>query len=119
MTEDRRIAPRHNAYLGAELDLGEGPVRSAITHDGSATGLLLLTRATLEVGQNLSIRCFVKEGHVITVPGKVVRHEALGPEENSLWRSKVAIVMEAPHPELAEHIAAVAERQAQTYGKEG
>ena len=34
MSDERRQAPRHHAYVGAEIDLGDGPVRSAITHDG-------------------------------------------------------------------------------------
>ncbi len=117
MSDDRRVAQRHTAYLGAEIDLGDGPVRSAITHDGSATGLLLLTRASLELGQTVNIRCFITAANVVSIPGKVVRHEELGPEENSLWRCKVAVQM-AENPELAAHFASVSERQAVTYGKE-
>jgi hypothetical protein len=52
------------------------------------------------------------------VRGKVVRQEQLGPEENSLWRSKVAVEMTEPNPELAKHFEKVSARQAVTYGKD-
>ncbi len=116
MSDERRHAPRHHAYIGAEIDLGDGPVRSAITHDGSATGLMLLTRASLEIGHKVNIKCFLAEGRAIPITGKVVRQEDLDPEENSLWRVKVAVVMDAPSDELAEHFEELAQRQAKTYG---
>ncbi len=118
MSDERRQAPRHHAYVGAEIDLGDGPVRSAITHDGSASGLLLLTRAKLDTGSDVTINCFLGEGIPVVVRGKVVRQEPLGPEENSLWRSKVAVEMAEPNPELAKHFEKVSARQAVTYGKD-
>lgn len=117
MSDERRHAPRHHAYIGAEIDLGDGPVRSAITHDGSATGVLLLTRAELTPGQKVAIRCFLAEGSVVPLSGKVVRQEALSNEENSLWRMKVAIEVDEPNDELARHFEQLAEQQAKTYGK--
>ncbi|MEZ4220461.1 MAG: PilZ domain-containing protein [Polyangiaceae bacterium] len=117
MSEERRHAPRHTAYLGAELDLGDGPVRSAITHDGSSTGLLLLTRAELAADQEVTIRCFLGKGEPVMLKGIVVRQEALSPEENSLWRSKVAVKLEGDNPELAKHFEEIGERQAVTYGE--
>ena len=98
--------------------MGDGPVRSAITHDGSASGLLLLTRARLEVGQEVTINCFLGEGKPTVVRGKVVRQEPLGPEEKSLWRSKVAVEMAEPNADLAKHFEKVSARQAVTYGKD-
>ncbi len=116
MTDERREAPRHSAYIGAEIDTGEGPVRAAITRDGSATGLLLLTRAELAVGQAVKLKVFFVEGDFHHVSGKVVRQEELDPEENTLWRTKVAVQMDAPDPVLAKHFEDLAEKQAKIYG---
>ncbi len=117
MSDERRQAPRHTAYLGAEIDLGNGPVRSAITHDGSSSGLLLLTRAELEADQAVTIRCFLGKGEPVMLSGKVVRQESLSAEENSLWRSKVAVHLQEENAELAQHFEEIGERQAETYGE--
>jgi PilZ domain len=116
MTDERRIAQRHAAYIGAEIDTGDGPVKAAITHDGSATGLLLLTRADLDVGQSLKLAVFFVEGESKTLTGKVVRRDPLNPEENTLWRSKVAVALDEPNPELADAFTELSEQQAKIYG---
>lgn len=113
---ERRTATRHSVYIGAEIDSGNGPVRSAITRDGSATGLLLLTRAKLEVGQSVRINVFLKEGETREILGKVVRQEPLDSEENALWRQKMAVEMERPDPELAARLEELSAHQAATYG---
>ncbi|MBK7579949.1 MAG: PilZ domain-containing protein [Myxococcales bacterium] len=118
MTDERRIAQRHSAYIGAEIDTGEGPVKAAITHDGSATGLLLLTRASLEVGQAVKLAVFLMEGGAHSVSGKVVRRDALTADENTLWRSKVAVALDEESPELASAFTELAAQQAKIYGKD-
>ena len=114
--DDRRISPRHFAYVGAEIDIGDGPARAAITHDGSATGLLLLTRSDLEIGQTIKLNVFFVEGESRSVTGKVVRQEPLNPDENTLWRTKVAVDLDEPDPELAKAFMALAEQQSKIYG---
>jgi hypothetical protein len=116
MTDDRRIAPRHSAYIGAEIDTGDGPVKAAITHDGSATGLMLLTRAELDLGQVVKLAVFLVEGTSKSVSGKVVRRDQLSAEENTLWRSKVAVALDEADPELAKLFTDLAEQQAKIYG---
>lgn len=116
MSEERRISPRHAAYVGAEIDTGQEPVRAAITHDGSATGLMLLTRADLEIGQTIKLNVFFVENESRTVEGKVLRKEQLSPDENALWRTKVAISFVEPDPDLARHFADLAEQQSKIYG---
>lgn len=113
---DRRAARRHAVYIGAEIDTGDGPVRSAITRDGSATGLLLLTRAKLEVGQEIKINVFLSEGESRTVVARVVRQDPLDAEENALWRQKMAVEMIEADPDLAHKLAELAAHQAETYG---
>jgi hypothetical protein len=114
--EDRRAAERHNVYIGAEIDAGEGPVRSAITRDASARGLLLLTRAKLDVGQRVKINVFLSEGESRSIHGRVVRQEPLNAEENALWRLKLAVEIEPPDTELADRLVELAAQQAKTYG---
>lgn len=116
MTDDRRTAPRHAAYIGAEIDTGEGAVKAAITRDGSATGLLLLTRADLEPGQTVKLAVFFDEGEARTLTGKVVRRDSLDLDENTLWRCKVAVELDRPEPELARAFTELAEKQASIYG---
>jgi hypothetical protein len=113
---ERRAVARHNVYIGAEIDDSGGPVRSAITRDGSAKGLLLLTRAKLEVGQRVKINVFLNEGEQRSVDAHVVRLEPLNSEENVLWRQKVAVEIEEPDAELAAKLETLAEQQAETYG---
>jgi hypothetical protein len=113
--EDRRAAQRHNVYIGAEIDAGEGPVRSAITRDASARGLLLLTRAKLDVGQRVKINVFLSEGESRSVHARVVRQDSLDAEENALWRQKMAVEIEPPDEQLALRLIELAAQQAKTY----
>jgi PilZ domain len=117
MSDERRVSPRHHAYIGAEIDGGNGPVRAAITRDGSATGILLLTRAPLTVGQRVELKVFFVEGESHIVTGKVVRQEPLDHDENTLWRTKVGVAMDAPDPLLAEHFEKLSEKQSKIYGE--
>ncbi len=113
---DRRAAERHSVYIGAEIAAGGGAIRSAITRDGSATGLLLLTRAKLEIGEEVTINVFLNEGETRVVRARVVRSEPLNAEENALWRQKMAVEMIDPDPDLAQKLAELAAQQAETYG---
>lgn len=118
--ENRRQADRHLAYIGAELETPEGRVRSSITRDASETGLLLLTRARLQVGQAVRVRVHLPNTDgstsLVEVTGSVVRREALPLADNDLWHEKVAIVLDEPNPELARRVHEVAEAQERIYG---
>ena len=109
MSEERRRAARHAVQLPAEIEAGSGDVRNAVTRDGSATGLLMLTQGKLEPGQNVTIRCFFGEsGELVVVQGTVVRQEALSADLYSLYRSRVAVQVQAPNSELEEHLDSLA-----------
>ncbi|MCC6898557.1 MAG: PilZ domain-containing protein [Polyangiaceae bacterium] len=116
MTDDRRTAPRHAAYIGAEIDTGEGAAKAAITHDGSATGLLLLTRADLEPGQTVKLAVFFDEGEARSMTGKVVRRDPLDLDENTLWRCKVAVELDQAEPDLDRAFTELADKQSAIYG---
>jgi len=118
--DERRTADRHAVYMGAEITTPEGKVRSAITQDASETGLLLLTRARIELGARLSIRVFVpgNDDKSEVVEGHVVRKEPLDINESSLWREKVAVRFDKALPEwLTSAFVKVSEKQEQLFGK--
>ena len=116
--DNRRTAERHAVYMGAEIEGAGDRARSAVTHDASATGLLLLTRAKLEAGQSVRVRIFFP-GDVTPriASGKVVRSEPLSADESTLWRVKVAIALDEPVPDVERTLAELAEKQEQVYGK--
>lgn len=103
--EDRRASPRHEAYISAALETSKGRTTIAITRDISTTGLLVLTRATLDVGESVRLTAALGDSHH-ALSGKVVRIEPLEPHE--LWRYKVAITVDDSDPALAAFHAALA-----------
>jgi len=109
--ENRRIAERHVVYFVAELLPDDGErARVAITRDTSETGMLLLTRAHLEVGQSVTVRLLLpgEDGQRPPVTGRVVRREVLSPHEVDFWKEKVALQFDAPEGELARELLAIA-----------
>ena len=106
VVEDRRAAPRHEAYVSAALETPEGRSTIAITRDMSARGLLILTRLAVQVGDVVKLRVAL-DGAERTLSGKVVRVESL--EAHELWRQKVALAVEGDDPTLAQLEAKLAE----------
>ncbi len=104
--EDRRAAPRQPAHVSAALETAQGRSTIAITRDISTRGLLLLTRAALEVGELIKLTVALGDGPG-TLSGKVVRVEAL--EGHELWRYKAAITVDGGDPVLARLHAALNE----------
>lgn len=103
--EDRRSAPRHEAYVSAALETSKGRSTIAITRDISTTGLLILTRHPPELGEIVKLTAAVGEGQH-TLSARVVRVEDL--ELHELWRHKVALAADPADPALAELQAALA-----------
>lgn len=107
VVEDRRAAPRQEAYISAALENSKGRSTIAITRDISTRGLLLLTRLPLEVGEIVKLTAAVGElSHSFS--GKVVRVEPL--EVHELWRHKAAITVDESDPALPALHAALAEQ---------
>lgn len=104
--EDRRAAPRQQAHVSAALETAQGRSTIAITRDISTRGLLLLTRAALEVGEVVKLTVALGDGPG-TLSGKVVRVEDLDGHE--LWRYKAAITVDDGDPVLARLHAALPE----------
>lgn len=97
--EDRRAAPRQPAHVSAALETAQGRSTIAITRDISTRGLLLLTRATLQVGEIVKLTVSLGSGPG-TLSGKVVRVEDL--DDHELWRYKAAITVGDGDPVLAQ-----------------
>lgn len=97
--EERRATPRQEAYVPATLETLQGRQAIAITRDISSTGLLILTRLDLAVGDAVKLTV-VQDGSERTLSGKVVRVEEL--ESHELWRRKVALVVDGAAPALAQ-----------------
>ena len=102
--DDRRAAPRQQAHVSAALETAKGRSTIAITRDISTRGLLLLTRATLEVGEVVKLTVSLGDAPG-TLSGKVVRVENL--EDHELWRYKAAITVDDGDPVLARLHAAL------------
>jgi hypothetical protein len=96
------------AHLAAELDRGDhSRTAIAITRDVGAGGLLVLTRASVVVGQSVKVKVSLGDLGTRTIEGKVVREEELEPGDSTLYRMKVAIACDPDDPVLAEIYAAL------------
>lgn len=105
MAEDRRAAPRQAAYLSAALETSQGRSTIAITRDLSSTGLLILTRLKLVVGEIIKLTVAF-DGAQHALSAKVVRLEKIEPHE--LWRYKAGLTVDREDPVLAQLQAALA-----------
>ena len=117
MVRERRRSARHYVYLAAELVVEGTTPRTAITKDISELGLLLLTRASLGLGQQVDLKIYLpgEEMRSVVVRGKVVRLEQLADEEKGIWRDKVALCFDRAQPKLAKEFEALAAEQAKVY----
>ena len=106
MVQERRDSTRHRASLPAQIETEAGRYTIALTHDVSATGLLVLSHQPLEVGTGVTLHVAV-EGVQYAVHGKVVRQEPLAHEDAAMWRSKSAVAVEANDRDLATIFAAI------------
>lgn len=115
---DQRSASRQVVYVASEIVTDAGAASCAVTHDASRTGLLLLTRAKVEIGQPVRLRVHTRDGTTpsFEVTGRVVRRESLGPSESDVWRTKVGIVLDEGSSELATELDALARKQASVFG---
>jgi hypothetical protein len=93
MTEERRTSPRHTASIAGEIESAAGTSSIAITRDVSAVGLLVFSRREHQIGDSIKIRLL--RGDVLhEIAAKVVRQEHLAPDESTLWRTKVGVVVD-------------------------
>lgn len=93
VTDERRSSRRVNASLPGQLETEQGKQGIAITRDVSAGGLLLFSRRSHAVGEVVKLTLVLHEQeHHLTA--RVLRQEMLAPGESTLWRTKVALVVD-------------------------
>jgi hypothetical protein len=116
--EDRRASERHLACVLAQVEREEGTARSAIIRDVSVTGALLFTRATLVVGERVTLSLYILGDGQPPVPatGHVVRS---GPRPRALadvWTHEAAIRFDGTLDAHEERLARIAAQQAKVFG---
>lgn len=107
MSEERRASPRRAAFLAAELETTAGKSSIAITRDISTQGLLMYSRRALAIGDAVKIR-LQKGDETFEIAAKVTRQAELSPDESTLWRTKVGVVVD--DPTLLEKLHAALDR---------
>ena len=111
---ERRIGVRHFACFPAHVQQPDGKKRTAMIHDLSVSGALLVVRAALEVGDDVSLQLYVTadlDSPTRATSGKVVRVEPLGPKAVGLWSHRVAVKFDEELTDFEGEILALEERQ--------
>jgi hypothetical protein len=111
---ERRIGIRHFACFPAYVERPDGEKRTAMIHDLSASGALLVVRAKLQVDDAVSLELYVTadpDSPTRAASAKVVRVEPLGPKALGLWSHKVAVQFDEPLVGFEAEIKALEERQ--------
>jgi serine/threonine protein kinase len=105
---DRRSHPRHEMWIPVYSESLSGGV--GITHDASDSGMLVLTRRALEVGEQLEMRFSVPPGSQsqFTTHATVVRNGVNSADPDGLWKHRLAVNFESPLPELRPLLASLA-----------
>jgi hypothetical protein len=111
---ERRIGARHFACFPAHLEQAGGGKRSAMMHDLSVSGALLVVSTLLRVDDTLSLTLYVTgdpDSASRATPARVVRVEPLEAAARGLWTHRVAVQFDAPLTDFEDEIRALAERQ--------
>ncbi|MDC3956562.1 PilZ domain-containing protein [Polyangium jinanense] len=111
---DRRTAFRHTAVFPAHIDTGNGHKRTAVIRDLSVSGALVLTRARVKIGDEVTLSLYLTgdPNHSRDVKGRVVRDERRSVEVSDIWPYAVAIHFNEPFEDIEPDVKALAEKQA-------
>jgi hypothetical protein len=111
---ERRIGVRHFACFPAHVERPDGEKRTAMIHDLSVSGALLVVRTRLEVDDRVALTLYVTgdpESPSRATPARVVRIEPLEPSARGLWSHRVAVQFDEPLTDFGDEIKALEERQ--------
>jgi hypothetical protein len=103
MSGERREHPRVPVSLAGEIETDAGRASIAITRDLSTSGVLILSRMELAIGSPVTLKVMFRDTAVV-LTAKVVRNETVDPMLSSLWRFKVAAVID-PSPAFDQLMA--------------
>ena len=93
MSGERREHPRVPVSLAGEIETDAGRASIAITRDLSTSGVSILSRMELPIGSPVTLKVMFRDTAVM-LTAKVVRNETVDPMLSSLWRFKVAAVIQ-------------------------
>lgn len=113
---ERRIGVRHFACFPAHIERTGDAKRTAMMHDLSITGALLVVNAKLAVGDIVSLQLHVSgdaDARTRSTHARVVRVERLEPAARGIWSHRVAVQFDEPLVDFEPEIMALGERQRQ------
>jgi hypothetical protein len=94
---ERRVSPRREACVVAEIETEGAVVNCSVSRDASAEGLLLLSRGVIAAGSQITLRLYVPgEDARRTLSASVVRCEKIPPRERELWSHRIAVSIVDP-----------------------
>jgi PilZ domain len=109
---DRRDGSRLLACFPAYVERVDGETHTTLMRDLSTTGVLLLVRTKLGVGDHVKLQLFISSvDEARSANGHVVRVEPLADAEIGLWSRKVAVQFDEPLTMYEAEILALRERQ--------
>ncbi len=111
---DRREETRHFACFPAHIQREGGSPRTALIKDLSVTGALLLTRASLAVGDAVHLNLYLSELAVDprVAAARVVRVEKRRSERAEVWPFSVGVQFDVPLRDCEADIKEIEARQA-------
>jgi len=114
---EHRAGVRHFACFPAHVERPDGETRTAMIHDLSISGALLVVRTELAVGDVVSLQLYVTgdpaDSCTRTTHAKVVRIEPLDQFARGLWSHRVAVQFDKPLTDVEPEIKALEARQRQ------
>ncbi len=111
---ERRIGVRHFACFPAHIERTGDAKRTAMMHDLSITGALLVVNAKLAPGDVVSLQLHVSgdaDTRTRSTHARVVRVEPLEPAARGIWSHRVAVQFDQPLTDFEPEIKALGERQ--------
>lgn len=111
---ERRVDERHFACFPAHILRPSGSTRMALIRDLSVSGALLLTRARLEVGEEVRLSLYLSEEATAPRPAaaRVVRVEQRTADRAEVWHHSAAVQFDEPLLDCEAEIKDLADRQA-------
>ena len=100
MSDERREGKRHTLWVPIELRQGQEVRMLAVSRNISASGVLVIVGATLEVGGRVDLELQVPGETDEALSGEIVRVEVNEEDPDGLWRYRLAIRFDQPVPQL-------------------
>ena len=117
MPSESRLGVRHFACFPAHIGRPDGEKSTAMIHDLSVSGALLVVRAQLVVGDAVSLELYVTgdpaDSRTRSTHARVVRVEPLDLVARGLWSHRVAVQFDEPLTDFEPEIKALEARQRQ------